>query len=481
MTPPTQPPVENSPPPEAPRRARANVVLVLGMAFLAVAAPAHNLMRARAFKAEIREAQKDFAEAGGADAEEADQYECDPSAVYASALRSEARLRIDTATLCLRTTFVPLYSSLGIAVAALFCWYRGRPGACDPLEGVARGVDVPQLLACTVAVGVAMGPLLQSKRAAVAIRAGAPQPTALALNEQQQTASVARANDRVKVVSEFQSALIRLVADPNGKALDDLATLVSRPTFARLGPAHKQPLAERLRKLADSAKSDPAVLERLLKILDQLDAGATRNRLWTTRFEWVDVKSPQANEIALGLIDQQETEKLAAMLKRGLAPDAGDAHGARTLLHQAAALGHVQIVTLLLDKGADVNKLSATSVRGRRTAPLHAASAAGAAAVIDLLVSRKADVNLLDGDGATALHAAVSGGAVESVRALLRHKVDVNRANGDRRTPLDQLYSVHYAGEPTNRDPIRDLLVKHNARASGASSDGARGSLDSDK
>jgi hypothetical protein len=477
--------METPHPPEVPRRARQNIVLVLSMAFLAVSALAHNLVRARAFQAEIREAQKDFAEAGGADAKAIDPDDCDPSSVYASALRSEARLRIDTATLCLRTTFVPLYSSLGIVAAALFCWYRGRPGACDPLEGRARGIDIPQLFACTLAVSVAVGPLLQSKRAASAIRAGAPQPTALALTEQQQTATVARANERVKVMAEFRAALNRLAADPSGKALDDLTALVSRPTFARLGGEYKQPLADRLKKVAESAKSDPVLLERLLKILDQLDAGANRTRLWATRFEWVDIKSAQANEIALGLIHQHELGKLGAMLKRGLDPDGGEAHGGRTLLYQAAALGNVQIATLLLDKGADVNKLSATSVQGERTSPLHAASAAGAAAVIDLLVSRKAEVNILDGDGATPLHVAVSRGAVESVQALLRHGADANRPNADKRSPLDQLYSVHYTGEPASRDAIRNLLTKHNARAGGRTpakrGDGAQGALEADK
>ena len=485
MTQTTQPAAAEQHPPERPRRRGTNHMLVLLMTGLAIAVPAYNLMRATVFKTEIYLAQKDFSLAGASQPKPTLAPAHDPSVIYASALRTEAQQRIHTATLLLRTTFIPLWSSLALAAAALFCWYRGRPGARDALDGTARsGIEMSQLLACALSIALASGPMLQSERAARGIRGSAPRPSALELNRQSMAVSVAQ--ERVKLLADLQAGVNKVEADTREQTIEHLTPLVFSPAFSGLTPGQKQPFAARLQKIAESVKADATMLNQILKVLDQFDGGATRNRLWATRFEWVDATSAQANEVALGLIQQRETEKLAAMLKRGLDPNSTRPDAERTLLYQAAWLGNVDAAKLLLDHGADPNRLSGTNADGRQMRPLHAASATGVTAMIDLLVGRRADVNLADSTGATPLHIAVARGVGRSIHALLRHDADVNRADSENKTPMDYLQSAQYSGGPAHRAAILELLTKRNARANvtAPANEGnspAQGSLDVEK
>jgi ankyrin repeat protein len=106
-----------------------------------------------------------------------------------------------------------------------------------------------------------------------------------------------------------------------------------------------------------------------------------------------------------------------------------------TAVHWAAQLGHVPILELLLDAGAEVNP---TTRIGSYT-PLHLASSQANSTILKKLLEAGADVSATTTNSvATALHLAaqVVGGA-ESVKVLLAYGADPNAKEGSAgQTPL---------------------------------------------
>ena len=85
-----------------------------------------------------------------------------------------------------------------------------------------------------------------------------------------------------------------------------------------------------------------------------------------------------------------------------------------TILTWASARGHVQLVKLLLDKGADVNAQG-----GFNSNALHAASSGGHEQIVKLLLDKGAVVYTQGGFNSSALYAASSGGHEQIVKLLL--------------------------------------------------------------
>lgn len=117
------------------------------------------------------------------------------------------------------------------------------------------------------------------------------------------------------------------------------------------------------------------------------------------------------------------------LLERGADPDDG-------ALHAAAGQGRAELVRLLLDAGADVDRRDPETGR----TPLHDAVAAepggDAAEVVRLLLKAGADVNATTSDGASAL--------------------DISRVTAARHRRDD-------AGRATASDALAELLVAHGA------------------
>jgi ankyrin repeat protein len=100
----------------------------------------------------------------------------------------------------------------------------------------------------------------------------------------------------------------------------------------------------------------------------------------------------------------------------------------------AAFFGHRALVSLLLDRGADVN---APSRNAQKVAPLHSAVARRDAEIVRLLLDHGADVNAIQERGFTPLHAAAASGDDEIVMMLLQHGADPEIEAADGKTPLD--------------------------------------------
>jgi ankyrin repeat protein len=124
-------------------------------------------------------------------------------------------------------------------------------------------------------------------------------------------------------------------------------------------------------------------------------------------------------------------------------PNLGD--GATPLM-RAAKDADVEVMRLLLDKGADVNARTKT----RRTALMYAASRLGgfrgtpnrgteqqALEAIALCLDRGADVNAADDKGQTALHLSVAAAEDSVVRLLVSRGADLKATDGGGRTALD--------------------------------------------
>ncbi|MCA9790275.1 MAG: ankyrin repeat domain-containing protein [Candidatus Eremiobacteraeota bacterium] len=102
-------------------------------------------------------------------------------------------------------------------------------------------------------------------------------------------------------------------------------------------------------------------------------------------------------------------------------------------LFQASHLDRLEMVNLLLARGAKVN---ATTRRG--STALHAAANRGSETILALLLENGADPNIRNGRGQTPLVVAVNRRHLAVVAQLLAHHADPNLADQNGRTPLHQ-------------------------------------------
>lgn len=114
-------------------------------------------------------------------------------------------------------------------------------------------------------------------------------------------------------------------------------------------------------------------------------------------------------------------------------------------LHLAARFGQAEACSVLLDTGADPDRVSDNPIA---FCPLHAAVAGASLECAELLLDAGADPNRPQGDGLTPLMAAAATGQIELVELLLDHGADPHSQSRDGLT----------AGQLAARQGYDDLL-----------------------
>ena len=95
--------------------------------------------------------------------------------------------------------------------------------------------------------------------------------------------------------------------------------------------------------------------------------------------------------------------------------------------------GHLDIVELLLDSGADINAVSKNKFVAT---PLQGAAVAKRIELARLLIARGAKLSPRGEGGDSPLHECAGNGAIEIARLLLDHGADINAKNDESKTPL---------------------------------------------
>lgn len=153
---------------------------------------------------------------------------------------------------------------------------------------------------------------------------------------------------------------------------------------------------------------------------------------------------------------QGDSPVVELLLAAGLNARSAEPRHEVTALHNAAAQGHVRLIALLLDRGADVNAAD----RYGNTALIDAAYF-GQLQAVKALLARGANVAAVSGNGQTALSAAVYSGKDALVAVLLAHE-------GAADLPLSALEAAAVAAGRAQRTTAADMIrtrIDHNANA----------------
>ena len=157
--------------------------------------------------------------------------------------------------------------------------------------------------------------------------------------------------------------------------------------------------------------------------------------------------------------ERGDLEAVRSAIKSGGDVNASQGDG-MTALHWAASQGNVDLASLLLYAGADVEAVT----RIGEYTPLHVASRSGQPAVVKRLLEAGADVTRRASvTGATPLHMAAASGNAESVTLLLDKGAEINA----REQEADQTPLMFAAA--LDRGDVVKLLLARGADASAAS------------
>jgi hypothetical protein len=132
----------------------------------------------------------------------------------------------------------------------------------------------------------------------------------------------------------------------------------------------------------------------------------------------------------------------------------------QTALHVAAYRGNPSAANVLIEFNAPIN---AQTLYG--DTPLHFATYSDSVEVVELLLSRGADVQPCNDDNeSTALHIAAGSGRLDIVRALVNAGANVNALDEDFRSPLHLAAEPHHHSNPlSSYKSTIDFLIENGA------------------
>jgi len=126
--------------------------------------------------------------------------------------------------------------------------------------------------------------------------------------------------------------------------------------------------------------------------------------------------------------------------------------GLGSSIHEAALNGDFSRISMLLEKGNDVNILDEQG----RTALMYAAFN-GHSSIIKKLLEKNASVNLQDKEGRTALMMASSGPYPEAIKLLLDNRAEINITD-----KAEHFTALMYAAAEGQLDNVK-VLLSYNA------------------
>eukprot|EP01090_Pellita_catalonica_P009801 TRINITY_DN2096_c0_g1_i1.p1 TRINITY_DN2096_c0_g1~~TRINITY_DN2096_c0_g1_i1.p1 ORF type:complete len:374 (+),score=59.89 TRINITY_DN2096_c0_g1_i1:128-1249(+) len=164
-------------------------------------------------------------------------------------------------------------------------------------------------------------------------------------------------------------------------------------------------------------------------------------------------------------IDKGHMDVVSLLIQKGASLDNRDKF-LHSALHRAAALGQTEVVEMLLNKNADPNLQN-----NNGWSALHVSCYYFHSDIVELLLSKCKDniqVNLPNKDGWTPLHCVSMQGFAPLASMLIKYGSDVNKVSADGTTPL------HIAVKEGRLDVVKVLTEEGKAKTTLRNADGKR-------
>ena len=147
-----------------------------------------------------------------------------------------------------------------------------------------------------------------------------------------------------------------------------------------------------------------------------------------------DVREQYGLPLLRGFVREGYVQGVKLLLEAGLQEDVDftDPSTGRSLLHEAVACGHANIVRCLCEAGANPQSWDHLG-----SSPLHTACSGEDLTIAFLLIEHGLHVDTLDLEGRSSLHMACASGNSKMVKLLIERGADIDQAADDGTTPAD--------------------------------------------